>query len=74
MNSNRIGQFAWATLGFLGGLILIVDLGFGPIVICPRCGGWLNPLLGIVLIAISAAAFVTNRKAVAQTGTASEKE
>jgi len=39
-----------------------VDLGFGPIIICPKCGGWINALLGILLIAISITAFATNRK------------
>jgi hypothetical protein len=33
MGSNRIGQLAWATLGLVGGLVLIIDLGFGPIVV-----------------------------------------
>lgn len=61
MNSNLIGKAAWALLGALG-LITIVDLGFGPIVICPQCGGWIKILLGVVLVAVSAAAFITNRK------------
>jgi hypothetical protein len=64
MNSNFIGQAAWALLGVLG-LITIVDLGFGPIVICPQCGGWIKTLLGVVLVAVSAAAFFTNRKTTA---------
>ena len=62
MVSNRIGQFAWVTLGLIGGLIMSVDLGFGPIIICPKYGGWINALLGILLIAISITAFATNRK------------
>jgi hypothetical protein len=45
----------------VGGLIQIVDLGFGPIVICPACGVVLNSVLSVVLIAVSAAAFFTNR-------------
>ena len=65
MKSNLVGQVAWAVL-FLIGLFTIVDLGFGPIIICPRCGSVLNIVLGIVLIAVSAAAFVSNRNAVAQ--------
>jgi hypothetical protein len=73
MGSNRIGQLAWATLGFIG-LISIVDINGIPIVICPQCGRWLNLLIGCVLVAISAAAFVANRKAVAQTGISPEKE
>ena len=63
MKSNLIGQVAWAVL-FLIGLFTIVDLGFGPIVICARCGSVVNLVLGILLIAVSAAAFVTNRSAI----------
>jgi hypothetical protein len=73
MGSNRIGQLAWAALGFIG-LISTVDINGIPIVICPQCGRWFNPLFGILLVALSAAAFVTNRKAVAQTGISPEKE
>lgn len=65
MNSNLVGQVAWGLLGLLG-LFSFVDLGFGPILICPKCGGVLNSVLGIVLIAVSAAAFIINRNAVAQ--------
>ncbi len=65
MGSNLIGLVAWVVLGLIG-LFSTVDLGFGPIVICHQCGGGLNTALGIVLIAISAAAFITNRKAVIQ--------
>lgn len=65
MNSNLIGQVAWTMLSLVG-LFSIVDLGFGPIVICPQCGGGLNTILGVVLIAISVAAFVTNRKTIIQ--------
>jgi hypothetical protein len=61
MNSNLIGRVAWGLLGLLG-LVIIVDLGFGPIVICPQCGGWVKILLGFILVAVSAAAFLTNRK------------
>lgn len=61
MNSNLIGQEAWGLLGFLG-LATSVDLGFGPIVICPQYGGWIKILLGAILVAASAAAFFTNRK------------
>ena len=45
------------------GLFTVVDLGFGPIVICPRCGSELNLGIGIGLIVIAVAAFVTNLKA-----------
>jgi len=65
MNSNLIGQVAWGLLGFLG-LVSIVDLGFGPIVICKQCGGLVDVVLRIILIAVSAAAFVTNRTPIAQ--------
>lgn len=65
MSSNLIGQVAWVVLGLVG-LFSTVDLGFGPIVICSQCGGDLNTALGIVLIAISSAALITNRKAVIQ--------
>lgn len=65
MNSNLIGQVAWAVLSLVG-LFSIVDIGFGPILICPQCGGVLNTILGVILIAISVAAFVTNRKAIIQ--------
>lgn len=54
MNSNLIGQVAWGLLGLLG-LFSIVDLGFGPIVICPRCGFALNSVLGFGVMARSAA-------------------
>jgi hypothetical protein len=59
MGSNLIGQLAWATLGLVG-LLSIVDLGFGPIVICPQCGLGPNLVLGVGLITMSAAAFVSN--------------
>jgi hypothetical protein len=55
-----IGLSAWVTLGLVG-LFSIVDLGFGPIVICPQCGSGLNMFISILLIALSAAALVTNR-------------
>ena len=57
-----IGRVAWGVLGLLG-LFSIVDLGFGPIVICPQCGSALNTVLGVILIALSVAAFATNRRA-----------
>lgn len=60
MGSNIIGQVAWVMLGLVG-LFSIVDLGFGPIVICPQCGVGPNLVLGVVLIAMSAAAFISNR-------------
>jgi hypothetical protein len=56
-----IGRIAWGVLGLLG-LFSIVDLGFGPIVICPQCGTTLNAVLGVILIALSVAAFATNRR------------
>ncbi len=61
MNSNLIGIAAWAILGLLG-IFTFVDLGFGPILICPKCGGSWNSIFGIVLIVISVAAFLTNRR------------
>jgi hypothetical protein len=73
MGSNRIGQLAWAALGLVG-LISTVDINGIPIVICPQCGRWFNPLLGVLLIALSIAAFVTNRQAVAQNGKTAEQE
>jgi len=57
-----IGLSAWVALGLVG-LFSIVDLGFGPIVICPRCGSGLNMFISILLIALSAAALATNRGA-----------
>lgn len=57
-----IGMIAWALLGIVG-LFGVVDLGFGPIVICPQCTRGLNLGLSVVLIAVSVAAFVTNRAA-----------
>lgn len=60
MKSNLIGIVAWGLLGILG-LFATVDLGFGPIVICPRCGAGVNLLLGLILITVSVAAFITNR-------------
>ena len=65
MKGNLIGQMAWAVL-FLIGLFTIVDLGFGPIVICPRCGSVLNSVIGVVLMAVSVAAIFINRSASAQ--------
>lgn len=56
-----IGRVAWGVLGLLG-LFSVVDLGFGPIVICPQCGTALNAVLGVILIALSVAAFATNRR------------
>jgi hypothetical protein len=57
-----IGQVAWVVLGLVG-LFTVVDLGFGPIVICPQCGHGLNLTFGVVMILISAAALITNRTA-----------
>lgn len=59
---NLIGKIAWAALGLVG-LFSIVDLGFGPIVICPQCGSALRTVLGVILIALSLGAFATNRGA-----------
>lgn len=56
-----IGRIAWGVLGLLG-LFSIVDLGFGPIVICPQCGTALNAVLGVILVALSLAAFALNRR------------
>lgn len=61
-----IGRVAWAVLGLLG-LFSVVDLGFGPIVICPQCGTALNAVLGVILILLSLAAFVLNRREAAVT-------
>ncbi|MBD2328087.1 MAG: hypothetical protein B0A82_01745 [Alkalinema sp. CACIAM 70d] len=72
MGSNRIGQLAWAALGLIG-LISIVDIDGIPIVICPQCGRF-NPLLGVLLVALAVAAFVSNRKAIAETGTIAKPE
>jgi hypothetical protein len=60
MSTNRIGKLAWLFL-FLAGLYQIVDIGFGPIGICPQCGGLLKAVLGVVSTTVSAAAFFTNR-------------
>lgn len=57
-----VGLAAWVALGLVG-LFSVVDLGFGPIVICPQCGGGLRLAIGILLIALSAAAIATNRMA-----------
>jgi len=59
---RTIGLVAWVLLGLVG-LFSVVDLGFGPIVICPRCGGGLNLALGVIFILVSVAAIVTNRTA-----------
>lgn len=55
-----IGLVAWVALGIVG-LFSIVDLGFGPIVICPQCSTGLNLGIGILLIGLSLAALATNR-------------
>jgi hypothetical protein len=60
MSTNRIGQLAWVFL-FLAGLYQIVDIGFGPIGVCPQCGVSLKAILAVVSIGVSAAAFFTNR-------------
>lgn len=57
-----VGLAAWVALGLVG-LFSVVDLGFGPIVICPQCGSGLNMFISIVLIALSAGAILTNRGA-----------
>lgn len=57
-----IGQVAWVLLGLVG-LFTVVDLGFGPIVICPQCGHGLNLTFGVIMILVSAAALITNRTA-----------
>ncbi|TAK91714.1 MAG: hypothetical protein EPO06_03150 [Burkholderiaceae bacterium] len=62
MKSNLIGMVAWALLALVG-LVSVVDLGFGPIVICPACSKQLNMVVGIVLIAVAVVAIATNRKA-----------
>jgi hypothetical protein len=59
-----IGLVAWLLLGLVG-LFSVVDLGFGPIVICPQCGQGLNLGIGIAMIVIALAAFATNRTAAA---------
>jgi hypothetical protein len=59
-----IGMLAWALLGLVG-LFSVVDLGFGPIVICPACGHGLNLALGVIFILVAVAAFVTNRSVAA---------
>ncbi|MEA2561852.1 MAG: hypothetical protein QOH06_3356 [Acidobacteriota bacterium] len=56
------GLAAWVALGVVG-LFSLVDLGFGPIVICPQCGSGLNMFISILLIALSVAALATNRSA-----------
>jgi hypothetical protein len=61
-----IGQVAWVVLGLVG-LFTVVDLGFGPIVICPACGHGLNLTFGVIMILVSAAALITNRTAVVAT-------
>lgn len=57
-----IGQVAWVVLGLVG-LFTVVDLGFGPIVICPQCGHGLNLTFGVIMILVAAAALITNRTA-----------
>ena len=57
-----IGLSAWVALGLVG-LFSVVDLGFGPIVICPQCGRGLNLAISILLIALSVGAIATNRGA-----------
>jgi len=49
--------------GRIVGLFSVVDLGFGPIVICPQCGRGLNLAIGVIMILVSVAAFATNRTA-----------
>lgn len=57
---NLIGKLGWAILGLIG-LFTTVDLGFGPIVICPQCGPTGNMIIGIVFMVVALGAFVTNR-------------
>jgi hypothetical protein len=57
-----IGQVAWVVLGLVG-LFTVVDLGFGPIVICRQCGSGLNVTFGVIMILVAAAALITNRTA-----------
>ena len=59
-----IGLAAWVALGLVG-LFSVVDLGFGPIVICKQCGSGLNLAISILLIALSVGAIATNRSATA---------
>jgi len=61
---RTIGLVAWVALGLVG-LFSVVDLGFGPIVICPQCGSGLNLAISILLIALSVGAIATNRGATA---------
>ena len=56
-----LGIAAWVALGLVG-LFSVVDLGFGPIVICPQCGSGLKMAIGILLVALSLAAIATNRR------------
>jgi hypothetical protein len=58
----RIGQLAWVLLGLVG-LFTVVDLGFGPMVICPQCGHGLNLTFGVIMILVAAAALIINRAA-----------
>jgi hypothetical protein len=60
MSTNRIGKLAWLIL-FLAGLYQLVDVGTGPIGICPQCGVSLKAILAAVSIGVSVAAFFTNR-------------
>lgn len=60
-----IGTVAWVLLGLVG-LFATVDLGFGPIVICPQCTRGLNIAIGVIMIAFSVAALATNRAGAAQ--------
>ncbi len=61
MNGNVISRGVWWILGLVG-LLSLVDLGFGPIVICSQCGEGTNMILGVVLMVIAAVAyFVANR-------------
>jgi hypothetical protein len=61
---RTIGLVAWVLLGLVG-LFTVVDLGFGPIVICPQCTRTFNLALGVLMMVISVAALVTNRAAAA---------
>jgi hypothetical protein len=62
---RTVGLVAWVLLGIIG-LFAVVDLGFGPIVICPACTRGINLALGVVMVVVSVAAIATNRTAAAR--------
>lgn len=65
MGTNLLGKISWAVLGLLG-LFSVVDLGFGPIVICPQCTRGLAIAVGVIVMALAVGAFATNRGAARQ--------